>query len=385
MRKRTLLASLCSISLMASFAQTKGVIKATLTGLDNDTIYIYHYPLSDINDIKKDTLVAHNNTFIYKIPDEPTAFAIIPHNAVHRRSTGGIYIAQTKLVELFTQPNEHITIEGALEKYYLNYSLTGNDVSAELSQFRQCYKSAAIEAVKLELKMDSLRGVGERQESINQLFKIRNQYFDTISQVKIQYINMNLDTDLSAYFITRFPLETFAYYHSKLSKNVREGMFGAVLEHFYQNYQNYLATNLAQNELLSGKEAPSFSLKDNEGRLVSLNDFKGKLIVLDFWGTWCGPCMQELPKLKSFYQENSTKVELVSIACLDKPKDWQAVIRSQELNWVQLVNDGEYDVSILYGVQSFPTKIIIDKDLRIVQRFIGLSEDFFKVMKDLLK
>lgn len=385
MNKKILIAILFLFLGISTNGQEHGEITANIKGLESDTVCIYHYPLTDASRITKDTIVAQNNRFIFKTPKEPTAFAIIPYKAIYKRGGGSFYIAQSKFIELFTREGEQINIVGDMEKYYLNYNISGNDVSTDLAQLRKIYKTPTTQAVKLELDMDSLRRVGGNKEAINSLFESRNQYFHQIYQSKSQYVDQNLDKDLSAYLISRFSLESFANYYPKLTKNIREGLFEKILQQQYQRYQNYQASNLAEKKLTEGTDAPNFSLLNNNSKTVSLSDFKGKLIVLDFWGTWCAPCIQELPILKSFHNDYKSDLTLISIACNDKDSEWKKTISNLGLNWTQLITSEKNDISVLYGVKAFPTKIIIDKDLKIIKRFIGAKEDFFTAMEGILK
>ncbi len=382
---KILVITLFSILAMAPFGRSNAQITATIKGLGNDTVYIWKYPLANIEDMHKDTLIANNNMFTYPVSTEPTAYAIIPRKAVYKRSDGSFYVAQTKFIELFSRPDEQITIEGELEERYLNYQTSGNDVSQKLAQFRTSYKTATIEAVKIELKMDSIRENGGTEGQINELFHTRQQYFGKISQAKTDYVNDNFDQDLSAYLISRFSLEKFATYYPKLTADIRNGIFRDVLENAYRNYQKFSAVKLAEENLNIGNDAPHFELKDNNGKDVSLSDFEGKIIVLDFWGTWCPPCLAEIPKLKSFYEENKKNIVLIGIACNEKREEWNEAIRNYSLEWTQLINSDKDDVAIRYGITTYPTKIVIDKNLKIVKRFVGATEDFFAETRDLIK
>lgn len=369
--------TLLPILMIAPFMPSKAQITATIKGLDNDTVYVWQYPLANIDDMRKDTLIANNNMFTYQVPEEPTAYAIIPSEAVYTRSDGGFYIAQTKFIELFSLPDEQINIEGELEDYYLDYQISGNEVSRALGLFRTSYKAPAIEAVKIELKMDSIGENGITQDQINELFHTRGQYFGEISQTKTEYVNNNFDQDLSAYLISRFSLEKFATYYPELTEDVRTGMFRNVLENADRNYQKFSAVKLAEESLAIGNDAPHFELKDNNGKVVSLSDFEGKIIVLDFWGTWCPPCLNEIPKLKSFYEKNKKDIVLIGIACNEEKDVWNAAIKNYGLEWPQLINSDKNDIAVMYGINTYPTKIVIDRNLKVVKRFVGATEEFF--------
>jgi thiol-disulfide isomerase/thioredoxin len=95
--------------------------------------------------------------------------------------------------------------------------------------------------------------------------------------------------------------------------------------------------------------------------------------------------MNELPDLKAAVEKYRSKVNFIGIACDENEMKWKKVINEQQLGWTQLINSDENDVSVLYGVRAFPTKIIIDKDFNIVKRFVGLTDDFCKTLNDLHK
>lgn len=371
----------------SGFSQTNDYnIKAEIDGIGNDTCYLIYYPLTNINAEQKDTIVANGNILIYKLPiTEPAAVAIIPQKSFYKRISGGLYVPQTKFIELIISPNDKIEIRGTLNKYYLNYIIAGTKINEKNSQIRLSYKAQSIEAVKLELQIDSLSGNENKKDELTRLFELRNLKFNEIKNIKLQFIKQNTDNDLSAYYLRLMPLDTFAVYYPKLTGKVRDGIFSEVLKSQYVRYQKFIAAKEAEQELIEGKQAPDFSLKDKNGSIVTLSALKGKYIVLDFWGSWCGWCIEEFPSLKTYYENHKTEIEFVGIACNDSAEAWQNAIEKNQLIWTQLFNSDDNDVSVLYGVKAFPTKIILDKDLKIIKRFVGTDEDFYQTLKGLLK
>jgi peroxiredoxin len=116
--------------------------------------------------------------------------------------------------------------------------------------------------------------------------------------------------------------------------------------------------------------APAFTLTDLDGKSVSLADFRGKVVVLDFWATWCPPCKREIPDFIDLQKEyGSQGVQIVGIA-LDEPDKVQAFARQNGMNYTVLL--GSDEVSKRYGgIEGIPTTFIIDKSGNIVNKFEG--------------
>ncbi len=121
------------------------------------------------------------------------------------------------------------------------------------------------------------------------------------------------------------------------------------------------------------KAAPAFSLKDSMGRTVTLAEYKGKTVLLNFWATWCGPCKIEIPWLMEFEQKYKDKGFAVLGVSLDE-EGWDVVkpyLERTKVNYRMLLGDDM--VAQLYGgVDSLPTSFIIDRQGRIAATHVGL-------------
>jgi peroxiredoxin len=134
-------------------------------------------------------------------------------------------------------------------------------------------------------------------------------------------------------------------------------------------------------------KAPEFALKDANGNLVHLSDYKGKVVLLDFWTTWCGPCNIEIPWFTQFEKKYEDRGFVVLGVSMDED-GWKAIkpfAKAQKINYpVVLGNDMTGD---LYGgIQALPTTFIIDREGRIAAVEIGLNEkrDFQDAIEKLL-
>jgi len=139
---------------------------------------------------------------------------------------------------------------------------------------------------------------------------------------------------------------------------------------------------------LDGDKAPDFSLKSVDGKTVNLSDYKGKVVIIDFWATWCGPCRRGIPDLVSIQKEFKNDLVIIGIS-LDAEKtikDVPGFVKSYSINYPIVYGD-EKVVMDYGGIQSIPTAFVIDKKGNVVDRHIGLvsKDTYVNKIKELLK
>jgi len=120
--------------------------------------------------------------------------------------------------------------------------------------------------------------------------------------------------------------------------------------------------------------APAFQLNDLEGKPVSLAEAKGKVVLLNFWATWCGPCRAEIPDLVDLQKRYTDKLEIIALATEEDDADQvrRFVLRSGINYRVAMAPD---DVVREYGgIAALPTSFVIDAQGRVVQKHIGLND-----------
>lgn len=134
-----------------------------------------------------------------------------------------------------------------------------------------------------------------------------------------------------------------------------------------------------------GKPIIPFSQIGADGNMVDVAALKGKVILVDFWGSWCGPCRLSHPALKKMYEKYKSKgFEIIGIAneVVNSSKDkamqeasWRKAIKEDGLTWLQvLYNPGIKDLVKEYDINGYPTKFLIDQNGRFVMRILGNSE-----------
>lgn len=183
-------------------------------------------------------------------------------------------------------------------------------------------------------------------------------------RIKEQFINKNLSGEIKSYILAKWAYGLFirnsdlvngSYVFDLYKKNTKNQKYKDVLEKVYQN----------ASRLAIGNPAPGFTLPDINGNKVSLSDFKGKLIYMDIWASWCGPCLMQIPYVKKLEEALRDKdIVFLYVSIDDNTESWKKMVTEKELKGVHLISNKEFDpgFSKLYNVKSIPRYFIIDKN-----------------------
>jgi thiol-disulfide isomerase/thioredoxin len=126
-------------------------------------------------------------------------------------------------------------------------------------------------------------------------------------------------------------------------------------------------------ELVRMKMAPAFTVKTIDGRAVSLDDLAGKVVLIDFWATWCGPCREALPHVREIAKKFSGQPLVVMSISLDKDEaKWREFVGKNEMTWTQARDDGfEGKVATTFGIHAIPATFTIDADGVLQDQHVG--------------
>ena len=135
----------------------------------------------------------------------------------------------------------------------------------------------------------------------------------------------------------------------------------------------------------SSQPAPQFSLPNLDGKQVSLKDFANKVVIVDFWATWCGPCRQEIPHLNRLYEDYRGKgFEIVGISMdTDEPESIKKFTKDFRMEYTIVI--GNDNVAQDFGVAGYPTTVILDRKGNIVKKYTGFLPSFVPEMERTIK
>ena len=134
-----------------------------------------------------------------------------------------------------------------------------------------------------------------------------------------------------------------------------------------------------------GQPAPDFTMNDSAGKPVALSSLKGKVLLVDFWASWCGPCRAENPNVVKAYQAYGKKGFDILGCSFDQNRDkWLKAVKDDKLTWNQVsdLKGWANAAGKLYGVNSIPANVLLDKDQKIIGRNLR-GEDLMKKLAEI--
>lgn len=161
-----------------------------------------------------------------------------------------------------------------------------------------------------------------------------------------------------------------------------------LLDMIPENNRNSLSAKWLVNqvEILShqiiGAVCPDFTFVDANGKYVSLKDFRGKIVVLDFCASWCGPCRREMRSMLTIYNDlKGNDLEFISVSLDDSEAKWRKMLEEENLPWVMLWNKEGFPknfkpnkIQTAYGFYSIPFLVVIDKEGKLIARNVRGEE-----------
>lgn len=378
MKKTLILSAALVLSASVAMAQSGTFqVKANLKNF-GDTVIVYKG-----RDAKNDTVLAKKDKFTYSTTLDKVKDLIFATPGTYRRT-------DRTMCQIVAVPGEKAELVGDVKT---RFDITG---SAFYKQYHMLDLMKEDSQKKMTALSDSLNNLMENGAKQDDIYKIYSEKMPALRKEQMDryyaYVGQHANEEATATLVPEFEsIEEMEKVAGMLSDAVRNGR---MKEYYQPVIDNAKAQKKAEEEAAKkqavGVEAPDFTLKDIEGNDFTLSSLRGKYVILDFWGSWCGWCIMGMPQMKEYYKKYAGKFEIVGVDCNDTEQKWKDAVKKHELPWKHVYNkraqSQEERVSNVlgkYGVQGFPTKIIISPEGKIVKTVVGEDPAFYTLLDEL--
>ena len=279
-------------------------------------------------------------------------------------------------------PGEHLNVEGKLE----DFTFGGSKIYQDYNEVNRIFTAANKRNMKFyetyvaAIKADSTKK-DEAMETMNKAYEASEA--QTAAEL-MQFVRANGNNEVVALALNSLNVDSIPAALKLISADVKNGRMGVFIENAEQRYKTKVMKDEAKKKVAAGKEAPDFTLNDINGKPFSLSSLRGKYVVLDFWGSWCGWCIKGMPDMKKYYEKYSGKFEIVGIDCNDTEAKWKDAVKKHELPWIHVKSEKADATPQKYAVEGYPTKVILNPDGTIYKVIVGEDPQFYKELDSLL-
>ena len=279
----------------------------------------------------------------------------------------------------FYLPGQDITLQGTLD----SPMLVGDDFCQQQNEVFKSVHKPSREQYK-ELFSRHANGDKRNREKENQDYE---QWLMDREQLALQFIASHPTWDASVGLLYDLRIPRIEEALSILTDSVKEGQMNSLVRVKQQALQHHKQQQRASELTQQGQLAPDFELRDRDGKLHRLSDWRGKYVILDFWASWCGPCKAGMPAMKECYKKHSGKLDIIGIATWDVEEGWHRALGNLQLPWTNVFayKGTASDVPAKYAVKALPTKFLISPKGEILLRYEGEDEAFYEQIDRLVK
>ncbi|MDZ4807656.1 MAG: TlpA disulfide reductase family protein [Bacteroidota bacterium] len=347
----------CFVSFQSSSQSTfKYEIKGEIKGLKNDTLYLSIKSVNTANP-EKILIAASNDKFSYKgQADKPVM--VWAQTTAKRGDNGNFtfFIEEGKIkIDGSNDDLTHTRVIG---------TPNNNDYSYVNSRMNNYYD-------KIKSHQKKLKQVGDSSAAAYKTeFKQIGILYDSIILFQNEFVadkpNSLASGMLLLLIADKMPVQKLEKYYLSLGEHVKEL---SILSKMPVKIEG-------KKRSVIGSPAPDFTMKDVNGKNITLSDYRGKYVLLDFWASWCVPCRKDNPYVKAAYEKFKDKdFVIIGVSLDENGVNWKKAIEKDQLPWIHISDfKKENEVAMLYGVQPIPDNFLISPEGKIIERGLHGNE-----------
>ncbi|MFN8145747.1 MAG: TlpA disulfide reductase family protein [Bacteroidia bacterium] len=282
------------------------------------------------------------------------------------------------VIYLVLKGGETIELSGDAKNIEHSYTVKGSEDSELLKELRQFEKNLG----------DSLNQVYATFREENPARKdsagavLQRCYSETMASFSKKFIDKHL-TSIVSLSATKFlnqqtSIELMVKLENSLSKQFPENKY----------VQDYKALMSDLQKLPPGSEAPEIKLASPAGEQLALSSYRGKVVLIDFWASWCGPCRRENPNIVKIYEKyKNSGFEIFGVSLDENVEAWKAAIQKDGITWPQVSELKRWESKVVkdFGIEAIPYSVLIDQNGKIVAKGLRSDELDLKLMELLRK
>lgn len=374
--KKYILSLLLMAPAFVLFAQKSVILSGTLKNMKKSEVLLFNKKAEMLRSSSPDTIKVTNGTFKFELEtdDVTTAtFSLVDLEQEKKDKALGELAMYTERgtrgsFQFFIRPGSVVTFTMDTNDFS-SPEMGGNvQINKDLVVFYRNMKEIQREGRATRAQM--LKYANDKMSAaFDQASQERLGHFEKLLKIQSQWMLSNYDNEYAMYLI---------------SNRSTSNETGSDLKAIYEKFSDRVKASDSGKKLKAeidrlmisdpGVKAPNFTLKDvRTGKEISLSDYKGRYILLDFWGSWCSPCRRSHPELREKYSKY--KGDQFEILGLAQDKTDEIIIEAateDDIPWPQVrlteQREGQRNVTDLFGVRFYPTKILVGPDGVIIAR-----------------
>ncbi|MCF6223325.1 MAG: AhpC/TSA family protein [Flavobacteriaceae bacterium] len=356
-------------------------ISGEIKGMGTTSFFMRYPDNTKEKKIRNDSIMVIDGKFSFTDSvDHFMALRLFPRvKRILKNSKGGGYypISSNRLL-IFIYPGADVKIKGEISDFVDAYP-SGDPENELLAKLHKKVNPFLNEIGDLMAKSSFEEDKDKKELLIKDIDKLNEK----VDNIKKEFIADHLSSKTALYYledmITRGQvdedksIELFGKIDPKLSDNI-----------YYKNLKKRIAGITSTK---AGQPVPVIKTTSTlDGKEFNLESYRGKYVMIDFWGTWCAPCVGEMPHVKEFLAKHKDQMEVLGVNYGDTKKRLQTFLNKNDYPWQQVIDvkgEGLNNFVAKFNVTSFPTKFIISPDGKILMKYVGDGNEPFEYLESL--